>query len=144
MRTHLIFIGLLSWMLLGCKSPTHDPYDAVYYPPPVYDSLGNVHFPPSKRPSVSPAGPIVQTSGPVLTVCGNLSNPGFYDWTNGMTLNDIVKKAGGFKKDFGSGPLYIRHVDGSVDGYVLKPGWELMSDPDLRPGDRLLDPADRF
>jgi protein involved in polysaccharide export with SLBB domain len=52
--------------------------------------------------------------GPFFEVFGGVHNPGRYVWTNGVTVLDGIRVAGGFDH-FASSRIKIRHSDGSVE-----------------------------
>lgn len=78
------------------------------------------------------------TTGPHVTLTGQVKNPGTYAWTEGMTLEQAVAlaggftgRAGGFGGGFGGGGGRIkvrRIVDGSAKEFDLKAQDKLLPD----------------
>lgn len=70
---------------------------------------------------------------PYIYVSGSVRVPGRYDWTEGMTLLDAIKMAGGFI-DSSASKVRVLHRDGTVEHYSPK-----STDPPplLRAGDHI-------
>jgi len=79
----------------------------------------------------------------VVYVDGEFRNPGPYDWTNGMTLQDAITAAGGLT-DFAHLRLRIRHADGSMQIYKMKSGYHLTNNPPIQAGDSIMSPRYYF
>lgn len=71
---------------------------------------------------------------PYVYVSGRVVKTGCYHWVQGMTVLDAVRAAGGFTKtvldaihatggftNFGSGPIWITHADGTAEWWVYPP-----------------------
>jgi SLBB domain len=127
-KTYVLLLAVILWLLPGCASSKHDPYGSVQYP--AVQPSAPTPPPESKEPPP-----------PFIYVGGRVNKPGKYAWTNGMTLKDAIDAAGGLD-EFGGHKMEITHLDGSENRYFLKPGWELTNNPALKPGDRLYDPHD--
>jgi protein involved in polysaccharide export with SLBB domain len=52
---------------------------------------------------------------PYIYVAGPVLHPGQYGWTNGMTVVDGIKMAGGFTG--GAGGIMVQHVDGEHEHF---------------------------
>jgi protein involved in polysaccharide export with SLBB domain len=74
-------------------------------------------------------------------VDGEFRNPGRYPWTNGMTLKDAIEAAGGFTK-FANHRIRLYHLDGIGEKLRLSGNWFLTNNPNLKPGDRIINPRD--
>jgi len=79
---------------------------------------------------------------PYIYVDGEVKFPGEYHWTNGMTLQDAVKLAGGFT-DFAPRTLRVTH-NGSLTAYRLGPGRSITNNPPVYPGDQIYSPRHTF
>jgi len=76
-------------------------------------------------------------------VRGGVFKPSRYDWTNGMTVLDAIRAAGGFR-EFAAG-VKVTHTDGTGEFYkYLRIIDESLEQPLLRPGDRLMVPNKIF
>jgi protein involved in polysaccharide export with SLBB domain len=72
-------------------------------------------------------------------VAGEVRIPGKVAWTNGMTLEDTLKAAGGFT-DFARHRLRVNHPDGSVNIYNFDSKMHLTNNPPVLPGDLIYNP----
>jgi protein involved in polysaccharide export with SLBB domain len=70
---------------------------------------------------------------PYIYVSGSIRLPGRYDWTDGMSVLDAIKMAGGFI-DAAASKVRVLHRDGTVEHYSPK-----STDPPplLRAGDHI-------
>jgi hypothetical protein len=88
------------------------------------------------------ATPVANDQGlkePYVYVDGQVRVPNKFAWTNGMTLQDAVKAAGGFT-DFASRRLQVTR-DGVKTVYRLGPSRTFSNNPPVQPGDRIHCPA---
>jgi protein involved in polysaccharide export with SLBB domain len=76
---------------------------------------------------------------PFIYVSGQVLVPNKFPWTNGMTLQDSVKVAGGFT-DFASRRLQVTR-DGVKTVYRLGPHRTFTDTPPLQPGDMIYCPT---
>jgi protein involved in polysaccharide export with SLBB domain len=76
-------------------------------------------------------------------VAGEVRVPGRVAWTNGMTIDDTLKAAGGFT-DFAHRRLRVNHPDGSANLYRLDSKMHLTNNPPVLPGDVIYSPREIF
>lgn len=56
-----------------------------------------------------------------------------------MTLRDAISMAGGFT-EFAVPEIVVKHVDGTMHLYKWTPEKQLLQNPLLRPGDKVINP----
>ena len=76
-------------------------------------------------------------SRPRIYVGDVCKHPGFYAWTNGVTVVEAIRMAGGFT-DFTPRQIYVCHADGARQKYRLTVDRQFTNDVPLNPGDGLV------
>ena len=94
----------------------------------------------SDPPKLQNLAPRDQPAPPHIFVGGEFRQPGRFDWTNGLTVIDAIRLAGGFTDFVSSRQLELRHWDGTRERYRLTRDYKFTGSVLLRPGDHLVNP----
>lgn len=103
-------------------------------------SASNAQFSelPSPPAPPEPPQPFVRPPAPrIVDVNGAFANPGRYAWTNGMTLQDAIRAAGGFSQVV-QRRLRLRHWDGTAENFRWSSHQPLPENLLLKPGDSIV------
>jgi protein involved in polysaccharide export with SLBB domain len=80
---------------------------------------------------------VIPDRSDTVFVAGEVSSPGAHLWQRGLTLDDYIRRAGGFSQRGSSGTVFIRRPSGEVliDGAraEIRPGDEIIVGPRLDP-----------
>jgi hypothetical protein len=95
----------------------------------------------SDPPALKSASPREGPAPPYVFVDGNFRQPGRFDWTNGLTIIDAIRLAGGFN-EFAEPKLQLRRWDGTRELFRLTSDYRFRftNAVPLRPGDHLINP----
>jgi protein involved in polysaccharide export with SLBB domain len=79
-------------------------------------------------------------AGPYIYIGGEFKQPGRYLWTNGITVIDAIRMAGGFT-EFARPVVYVSRTDGSREKFRLTSHFEFTNNVILEPDEQVLSPS---
>ena len=71
---------------------------------------------------------------------GEFKQPGSFPWTNGLTVIDAIRLAGGFTDFVSVRMVEVRHWDGTREQYRLTHDYRFTKSVPLSAGDHIINP----